>query len=77
MREIIRSNDPVLLNFAQVLLRDAGLETVLMDQNMSVMEGSIGILQRRLMVATGDLSRARRVLFESDLGAWVCSDDRG
>ena len=77
MREIIRSNDPVLLNFAQVLLRDAGLETVLMDQNMSVMEGSIGILQRRLMVATGDLSRARRVLIESDLGAWVCSDDRG
>lgn len=77
MREIIRSNDPVLLGFAQVLLRDAGLEAVLMDQNMSVMEGSIGILQRRLMVASGDWATARRVLTDSDLGAWVSTDEHG
>ena len=76
MREIIRSNDPVLLGFAEVLLRDAGLEAVLMDQNMSVMEGSIGILQRRLMVAPDDLATARRVLIDSDLGAWVSTDER-
>ncbi len=77
MREIIRSNDPILLGFAQVLLRDAGLEAVLMDQNMSIMEGSIGILQRRLMVASDDLAQARRVLTDSDLGAWVSTDECG
>jgi Putative prokaryotic signal transducing protein len=75
MREIIRSNDPVLLGFAQVLLRDAGLEAVLMDQNMSVLEGSIGILQRRLMVASQDYDEARRVLTDSDLGQWMSTDE--
>ncbi len=77
MREIIRSNDPVLLDFAQVLLRDAGLDAVLMDQNMSVLEGSIGILQRRLMVASDDFAEARRVLIDSDLGKWMSSDEQG
>jgi Putative prokaryotic signal transducing protein len=77
MREIIRSNDPVLLGFAQVLLRDAGLDAVLMDQNMSVLEGSIGILQRRLMVASDDFAEARRVLIDSDLGKWMSSDEQG
>lgn len=77
MCEIIRSNDPVLLGFAQVLLRDAGLDAVLMDQNMSVLEGSIGILQRRLMVASDDFAEARRVLIDSDLGKWMSSDEQG
>lgn len=77
MREIIRSNDPILLGFAQVLLRDAGLEAVLMDQNMSILEGSIGILQRRLMVASHDFTQARRVLIDSDLGQWMCADEHG
>ncbi len=77
MREIIRSNDPILLGFAQVLLRDAGLEAVLMDQNMSILEGSIGILQRRLMVASHDFTQARRVLIDSDLGQWMSADEHG
>jgi Putative prokaryotic signal transducing protein len=75
MREIIRSNDPILLSFAQVILRDAGVDAVLMDQNMSVMEGSIGILQRRLMVARADWHPARRVLLDADLGGWLAADD--
>jgi hypothetical protein len=76
MREIIRSNDPVLMSFAEVLLRDAGLNAVLVDQNMSVMEGSIGILQARLLVASDDWLRAERVLAEADLGNWVSRDGR-
>ncbi len=76
MREIIRSNDPILLNFAQVLLRDAGVDAVLMDQNMSVMEGSIGILQRRLMVPVGDIEQARQIMIDSDLGQWMSTDGR-
>ena len=76
MREIIRSNDPVLLSFAQVLLRDAGLESVLADVNMSVLEGSIGVLPRRLLVASDDWLRAERVLVQADLGNWVNRDDQ-
>ena len=75
MREIMRSNNPVLLSFVEVLLRDAGLQPLVVDGNMSVMEGSIGILPRRILVRSDDLSRARRILEESGLGHWVNHDD--
>jgi Putative prokaryotic signal transducing protein len=71
MIEILRSNNTVLMNFVEVLLRDAGIPSVVADGNMSVMEGSIGVLPRRLLVDDGDEQRARRILSEADLGAWV------
>jgi hypothetical protein len=74
MREIIRSNDPVLLSFAQALLRDAGLHVVVADQNMSVMEGSIGILPSRLLVTNDEWLEAARILADADLGTWVRRD---
>lgn len=75
MREILRTNNPVLLSFVEVLLRDAGLEQMVADLNMSVLEGSIGILPRRILVRTEDWTRARRVLDEAGLGGWVNGDD--
>ncbi|MEQ1615791.1 MAG: DUF2007 domain-containing protein [Hyphomicrobiaceae bacterium] len=74
MREIIRSNDPVVMSFAQVLLRDAGMETVVADQNMSIMEGSIGVFPRRLLVLSDEWLKAERVLVEADLGEWIWRD---
>lgn len=62
MREILKTNDPVLLDFAQVLLADAGIATVIFDSHMSIMDGSLGILPRRLMVADDDFARAERTL---------------
>ena len=59
------SNDPVRLSFLAALLRDAGIGTVLLDQHMSAVEGSIGAIPRRLMVATDDYAQARRVLAEA------------
>lgn len=56
------SNDPVRLSFVQALLRDAGIESVLLDAAMSAVEGSIGAIPRRLVVAPDDEPRARRVL---------------
>jgi hypothetical protein len=41
---------------------------MVLDQNMSVLEGSIGILPRRLLVAEGDLEDARLVLEEAGFG---------
>ena len=71
MKEVMRSNDTVLLNFVEVLLRDAGIVATIADRNMSVMEGSIGILPRRVMVDADDEQRAKRVLREADLGEWI------
>jgi hypothetical protein len=65
--ELLRSNDPVLLSFAETLLREAGVPHVIADQNMSVIEGSIGALPRRLLVASDSLASARRILTEAGL----------
>ena len=61
------SNDPVRLSFVTALLRDAGIEAVLLDAQMSVLEGSIGAIPRRLAVAAQDASMARRILREAGL----------
>jgi hypothetical protein len=65
MQIVAMSNDPVRLSFLTALLADAGIGSVLLDQHMSAVEGSISAIQRRLMVADADYSRARRVLVEA------------
>jgi hypothetical protein len=65
MRVVATSNDPVRLSFLTALLMDAGIESMLFDQHTSVMEGSITAIERRLVVAEADESRARRVLAEA------------
>jgi hypothetical protein len=62
MFAILKTNDPVILNFAEVLLRDAGIHAIVFDREMSNMDGNLGILPRRLMVADEDVDRARTVL---------------
>jgi len=62
MKELLRTNDIVKLSWVQALLRDAGIESVVLDTHTSVVEGSIGILPRRLMVTSDDYERARAVL---------------
>lgn len=59
MTELTRTNDLVLLSFLQALLRDGGVESVVLDAFASVIEGSVGAIPRRLMVADEDAARAR------------------
>ncbi len=65
MREVLRSNDPVRLSWLVALLADAGIVAVLFDTHMSIVEGSIGALPRRLMVEDDNHARALRVLAEA------------
>jgi hypothetical protein len=65
MRAVATSNDPVRLSFLTALLADAGIAAVVLDQHTATAEGSIGAIPRRLMVATDDEGRARRVLAEA------------
>ena len=67
MEEILRTNDAVLLSFAEALLKDAGIPTRVFDQNMSIIEGSIGILPRRLLVGSSDAEDAREVLRQAGI----------
>jgi hypothetical protein len=66
MKELLRTNNFVYLSFAQAVLKDAGVEVLVFDGHMSVMEGSLGVLPRRLMVADEDLSRARKILADAE-----------
>ncbi len=65
LREILKTNNPVELNYAQVVLKDAGIDAVVFDANMSVMDGSMVILPQRLMVANEDETRAIALLKEA------------
>ena len=67
MIELFRSNDPVVISFAEALLKEAGIEHATVDQHMSVMEGSLGILPRRVLVPRGEHENARRILAEAGL----------
>lgn len=68
MREIVHTNDAVLLSAIGALLDGAGIGHIVLDQNMSVLEGSLGILPRRLLVTDEDVKDARQVLTDAGLG---------
>jgi hypothetical protein len=74
MEELLRTNDLVLISFAESLLREAGIETWVADQNMSIVEGSLGILPRRLMVPADRIEAARKLLDEAGIGAELSKD---
>lgn len=64
---LMQTNNPVLLSYVASLLADAAIEVVVFDANMSVLEGSIGVFPRRVMVHEDDVGRARHVLWEAGL----------
>ncbi|MCB1398735.1 MAG: DUF2007 domain-containing protein [Rhodobacteraceae bacterium] len=69
MKELLRSTDPVKLALATALLEGEGITAFQMDVHMSVLEGSIGILPRRIMVRDQDLFLAQAVLRDNDIRA--------
>jgi hypothetical protein len=75
MRELIRTNDAVLVSAVVALLEGAGIRSMVFDQNMSVLEGSLGVLPRRLLVADEHELRARKLLEDAGLGHELRADD--
>ncbi|MBK8458641.1 MAG: DUF2007 domain-containing protein [Phyllobacteriaceae bacterium] len=69
MIEILRVNDPVLLSLVETLFKEAGIPFFVADGNMSVLEGSIGILARRVLVPEFEADGARQLLRDAGIGA--------
>jgi hypothetical protein len=67
MIELVRTNDPVIISFVESLMRDAGIHCLVADQNMSVMDGSLGILPRRILIETDRADEARRILTDAGI----------
>jgi Putative prokaryotic signal transducing protein len=74
VKEILRTNDAVLVSAVEALLAGANIPYLVLDQNMSVLEGSLGILPRRVLVEEGCLKSARRLLEDAGLARELRSD---
>jgi hypothetical protein len=68
VRELIRTNDMVLVSAVVALLEGAGIRHMVLDQNMSVLEGSLGVLPRRILVSEGNVLTARQIMEDAGLG---------
>jgi DNA-binding MltR family transcriptional regulator len=67
MQELMRTNDITLTALVRALLDETGIPMFELDVNMSVLEGSIGILPRRVMVAERDYDRVLRILSDNEV----------
>ena len=77
MREILRTNDPVIVSVVGTLFEGARIQHLVLDQNMSVIEGSLGILPRRILVHEDDNRAARQLLSEAGLSHELRADENG
>lgn len=74
MKELLRSNDAVLLSYVSALLEEDAIDFMVDDANMSVLEGSIGVLPRRILVESDKIHEARRILTEAGIGHVISND---
>jgi Putative prokaryotic signal transducing protein len=75
LRELVRTNDIVLVSAIGALLDGANIEHLVADQNMSIIEGSLGILPRRILVHDDDVAAARQVLADAGLSHELRPDE--
>ena len=75
MRELVRTNDIVLVSAIGALLDGANIHHLVVDQNMSVVDGSIGILPRRILVHEDDNRLARQILRDAGLAHELRADE--
>jgi hypothetical protein len=76
LRELVRTNDAVVISAIEALLKGAGIPHLLADQNISVLEGSIGAFQRRILVGEDEIDAARQLLTEAGFGHELRPDVR-
>ena len=67
MEELLRTNDITVIAYANAILAGSGIDVFELDVNVSVLEGSIGILPRRLMVRSDDLIKAQQLMHDYEI----------
>jgi hypothetical protein len=75
LRELVRTNDIVLVSAVGALLDGANIHHLVLDQNMSIIEGSLGILPRRILVHEEDNRAARQILTDAGLSHELRPDE--
>jgi tRNA1(Val) A37 N6-methylase TrmN6 len=77
VHELVRTNNAVLITAIEALLKAADISHVVLDQHMSVLEGSLGILPRRILVDAENWEAARQLLEEAGLAHELRSGKAG
>lgn len=67
MKQLIRTTDIVTISHIQAILDAEGIATFELDVNMSVLDGSLGILPRRIMVADDEYDYAVQLITDAGL----------
>jgi len=67
MEELLKTNDIVLISFVEAVLNEGDIDYLVLDQNMSIVEGSLGVIPRRILVSRDAMPRARALLEEAGL----------
>ena len=67
MEELLRTNDITVIAYVNAILTASGIDVFELDVNISVLEGSIGILPRRLLVRSDNLIKAQQLLRDHDI----------
>ena len=62
MKELFSTNDITQFVYAETILNSNDIVSFTLDENISVLEGSIGILPRRLMVLQNDYEQSLELL---------------
>ena len=75
MIELLRTNDLVVISLIESLFKEEEIMHLVLDQHMSVLEGSIGVLQRRIMVENERKIEARRLLIDAGLANYLETDE--
>ena len=76
MPELLRTNDPGLISVVEALLTESVIPYQVADRNMSVLEGSIGVIQVRILVPEDREDQARELLTDAELGQWLRAEPR-
>jgi len=71
MPELVRTNDPGVISVIEGVLGGAGIPYQVTDRNMSILEGSIGAIQVRILVPDEHEAEARELLIDAELGNWL------
>lgn len=68
MKLLLKTNDPVVISFVEALMKESDIDYLVLDQHMSIVEGSLGVIPRRILVKDEFLYSARQILKDADLG---------
>ena len=75
MRELVLTDDSVLVSYLEALLGSAGIDFTVLDRNVNALQGGAGRAPQRVLVPENRIAEARAILVEAGLEQWIVGWD--